>query len=274
MMLLGFIGLLLVGCKQESKSYNGYVDADLVYLSADYAGRLTDLAVQRGQLVKKNDFLFKLEQTSEEYDLEMSKLTTKDLLAQRQQILAQLHFNEINYFRTLGMRRKNAASQNDLDMALRDLDVSKQQLADIDAKIDSNKIESKYKQWKVLRKERFAPESGLVFDTYYTKSEYVQGGYPILSLITKEHIKAVFFVPEPKLSRIRLNQKVIILTELGGRFAKGHINYISNIAEYTPPIIYSREESARLVFRVEAKIDAPNLQQVHLGLPVLLELET
>ncbi|WP_045095763.1 HlyD family secretion protein [Legionella fallonii] len=272
LMFIGVTILLLMGCKKENKPFNGYIDAQLVYLSADFGGRLIDLAVQKGQVVQNNQFLFKLEQTSELYDVEMSQLNSKDLLAQRQQILAQLNYNDINYRRILGMRQKNAASQNDLDAARRDLDVSKQQLADVDVKIKNSQVDTDDKKWKVTRKENFAPEFGIVFDTYYTKGEFVQSSYPVLSLVTKNNIKAIFFIPEEKLSQLRINEQVKIKTDKNIELAQGHIFYISNIAEYTPPIIYSREESSRLVFRIEAKIDSPDLEKIHLGQPVTLEL--
>ena len=48
--------LLLAACHQQEKSFNGYVDADLIYLSADFGGRLVALPVQRCQLVNTKQF--------------------------------------------------------------------------------------------------------------------------------------------------------------------------------------------------------------------------
>ncbi|CAM2889559.1 hemolysin D [Legionella steigerwaltii] len=272
LLFIGLTALLLTACGKENKSFSGYIDADLVYLSADFAGRLTDLAILRGQRVKNNQFLFRLEQTSELYNVQMSKLNKKDLLAQRQQTLTQLQYNEINYRRIQEMRKQNAASQNDLDAAQRDLNISKEQLTGIDAKIKNNQADTADKKWQVTRKENFATDNGIIFDTYYTRGEFVQAGAPVLSLVTKKNIKAVFFVPEERLDQLRLNARVKIKTDHNPNFATGHIFYISNIAEYTPPVIYSREERQRLVFRVEAKINCPDLEKIHLGHPVTLEL--
>jgi HlyD family secretion protein len=266
------LSLLLMACKDENKLYNGYVDAELVYLSADFPGRLVDLSVLKGQMVKPNQFLFRLEQTSENHGVAISEYSTQDLQAQRDQAVAQLHYYELNYQRIKGMIKQNAASQNDLDLASRDFDVAKKQLQDLDIKIKSSLVSTEDKQWQVERKENNAPEMGIVFDTYYTKGEYVQAGYPIVSLVTPSQIKTIFFVPEPNLSQLRLNQKVNIMTSHNDHFAKGHVTYISQIAEYTPPILYSREDRHRLVFRVEAKIESPDLTKLHLGLPVTLEL--
>ncbi len=272
LLFIGLIFLSLTACKKEDKLFSGYVDVDLVYLSANFGGRLTELAVHRGQLVSKDEFLFRLEQTSERYSVDMSELNKKSLQAQREQTLSQIHYNEINYRRIVDMRKQNAASQSDLDAAQRDLTVSKQQLADLDARIKSSQIETSDKKWQVTRKENFATDRGIIFDTYYTRGEFVQAGYPVLSLVTQNNIKAIFFVPEAQLNRLRLNQKINIQTNANEHFATGHIFFISNIAEYTPPIIYSREERQRLVFRVEAKIESPDLEKIHLGQPVTLEL--
>ena len=269
---LGLITLSLISCKQDDKIFNGYIDTDLVYLSSDFPGRLVDLAVIRGQLVDSKKFLFKLEQTSERFSIETSQFNTIDLQAQQKQILAQLKYNDINYHRIVGLRKMNAASQNDLDAALRDLEVSRQQLADINTKIQSSQVDTANRDWIAARKENFAPNVGIVFDTYYTQGEYVQAGSPVVSLVTQDKIKVVFFVPEVRLSQLRINTPVIIKTDVDNHFATGHINYISKVAEYTPPIIYSREDRQRLVFRVEAKIDSPELQKIHLGQPVTLEL--
>lgn len=271
-LFIGLLTLVLAACEDNNKSFSGYVDADLVFLSSDYGGRLAEIAILRGQSVKKDQFLFRLEQRTEAYTIKMSNFTQTSLLAQRDQIQAQLHFNEVNYRRIAGMQKQNAASQTDLDAALRDLKTSQDQLNDIESKLKSNSVDTANKKWQKSRKQNSAVDSGIVFDTYYTQGEFVQPGAPVLSLITKNHIKAVFFVPESQLEFLRLNGKVLIKTDQNPHFATGHIAYISNIAEYTPPIIYSREERQHLVFRVETRIDTPDLEKIHLGQPVTLEL--
>ena len=263
---------LSCSCKQGGPRYNGFIDADLTFLSSNFAGRLADLSVRRGQSVQKNQLLFKLEQTSEHFGVEISQFTQNNVLSQRKEIVDQLQYGEINYRRNLKMRKQDAASQNDLDVAKKDLDVLRSQLAAIDFQIKSSRVDTADKKWQVDRKESYANDSGIIFDTYFTKEEYVQAGQPVLSLLTKKNIKVIFFVSEKELSNIALNAKVNISTDGSPTLAKGSISYIAKVAQYTPPIIYSREDRQELVFRVEARIDSPNLNQVHLGQPVSLEL--
>lgn len=272
MLVLFFFISLLTSCKSDRHQYNGYIDADLTYLSSNFAGRLATLDVSRGQSVHKNQLLFKLEQTSEYFGVAISQLNRKSLLSQKQQIIDKIHYDDINYHRTLHMRKQNAASQNDVDVAKKDLDVLRNQLNAIEFQIKSSEVETSDKNWQLQRKASYATDHGIIFDTYYTPEEFVQAGQPVLSLITKRHIKVIFFVSEKELSSILLNRKVSISSDGSPDLATGTINYISNIAQYTPPIIYSREERQELVFRVEAVLDNPNLNQIHLGQPVSLEL--
>ena len=265
------IVILLCSCKQSGPQYNGYIDADLTYLSSNFAGRLTDLLIYRGEHVKKDQLLFKLEQTSESYGVAISQFNNQNLLAQRQEIINQLHYNEINYRRVVLMRKQNAASQTDLDTAIRDLDVAKNQLDAIDFQIKGGQVDTADKKWQVQRKENHASDPGIIFDTYFTKGEYVQAGQPVLSLITKRNIKVIFFVPEKDLSTTLLNSKINISSDGQPKLATGTISYVSKVAQYTFPLLYSRAERQYLVFRVEARIDTPDLNQLHLGQPVSLE---
>lgn len=263
--------VLLSSCKEGGSLYNGYIDADLTYLSSNFAGRLTQLLVLRGQAVKKNQLVFKLEQTSANFGVAMSEFAQNNLLSQRKELIDQIHYNEINYRRTVQIRKQDAASQNDLDVAKKDLDVLKNQLTALDFQIKSSHVDTADKQWHVARMENHATGRGIIFDTYFTRGEYVQAGQPVVSLITKRNIKVIFFVPEKSLSNIHLNDKIKISCDGNKHLATGTIRYISDTAQYTPPIIYSREERQELVFRVEARIDNPNLNQLHLGQPVSLE---
>jgi HlyD family secretion protein len=268
--LLCFV-FLLCACKDHHPHYNGYFDSDLTYLSSDFAGRLSQLQVKRGQSVEKGQLLFKLEQTSERFGVETAEFNEQNLSAQRQQIVAQIQYNNINYRRTKQIRTQDAASQNDLDLATEQLAILNNQLAAIDFQIQSSQVAAANKKWIVSRKANTAPDDGIIFDTYFTQDEFVQSGQPILALVTPHNIKVVFFVDEIGLTRIRLHQHVTISSDSNAKLATGHISYIANVAQYTPPIIYSREQRSKLVFRVEARIDAPHLDQIHLGQPVSIE---
>ncbi len=72
------------------------------------------------------------------------------------------------------------------------------------------------------------------------------------------------------LSQFRVGQAVRVSCDRCGPDLRASIAFISQEAEYTPPVIFSTQERAKLVFRLEARplngLDLP------VGLPIGVEL--
>lgn len=104
--------------------------------------------------------------------------------------------------------------------------------------------------------------------------EFVPAGYPVVSILPPGNIKVRFFVPETVVGTLASGQEVSLAYDGAAKNYRGIISYISPQAEYTPPIIYSRETRSKLVFMVEAKIiPADQAAALHPGQPVDVRLE-
>jgi HlyD family secretion protein len=97
-----------------------------------------------------------------------------------------------------------------------------------------------------------------VVDTLYRIGEWVTAGTPVVSLLPPENVKVRFFVPEPRLGAIEVGAEVRVRCDACGPKLTAVISYIAPDAEYTPPVIYSREMRAKLVYLVEAKPRQPS----------------
>jgi HlyD family secretion protein len=266
-------GISLSACNQAPHQYNAYIDADLTYLSSDSGGRLSELAVKRGEFVQHGTLLFKLEQSYESYGVSADIQNQKNLLSSIAALKAQINYAKAHYQRQLIMEKQSATSSEEIEQALQNLKVLQNQLQGANAQLAASKNTTAQKDWQLSHKENYAPESGIIFDSYFTKGEYIPAGQPVVSLISNKNIKAIFFVAEPELGKIHLNEAVTISSDGSPTITKGTISYISNRAEYTPPIIFSRENRQKLVFKIEVRLNNPDLNAVHLGQPVSLELQ-
>ena len=76
------------------------------------------------------------------------------------------------------------------------------------------------------------------------------------SLLPPGNIKVRFFVPEAVLpkSRSATRSKSPAMAAQANR---AKVSFIARTAEYTPPVIYSQEERAKLVFLIEARPRRP-----------------
>ncbi|HWD15072.1 MAG TPA: HlyD family efflux transporter periplasmic adaptor subunit, partial [Casimicrobiaceae bacterium] len=121
--------------------------------------------------------------------------------------------------------------------------------------------------WRVEQKSQSAPVAGRVVDTLFRPGEWVPAGAPVVSLLPPSNVKVRFYVPEPLVATLRAGQGVSVRCDGCGGDIAATIRFIASQAEFTPPVIYSRQNRANLVFLVEAWPVQPN-PALHPGLPV------
>ena len=79
-------------------------------------------------------------------------------------------------------------------------------------------------------------------------------GVPILSLYDPGRLKVIFFVPEARRAGLSLGQQLSVTCDGCAAALQAHVTRIAPEPQFTPPILYSRDERGRLVFRAEAQV--------------------
>ncbi len=88
----------------------------------------------------------------------------------------------------------------------------------------------------------------------------------VIKVLPKGARKVIFYVPEKELSHWHVNDKVMVSAD-GVRPRMATISEIDDAASFTPPVIYSEDTRAKLVFRVVAYFDEAG-ESLPVGLPV------
>lgn len=280
------------GCdKASGGGFQGYVEADFTYLASPQGGYLTDLAVRRGQAVKIGAPVFtldnqtlanavsetagRLKQASDRLaDMQKGARPTEvqALEAKLAQARSSLKLSELEYSRRLKLFKQRAIPEADLDkartlydrdralvselkaqLATARLGARSDQIAAAEAEVAAVRAALERARWNMAQLRRSAPQDGVVFDTYFTKGEWVPPGRPVASLLAPGNLKVRFFVDEPRLSLLKMGQEVKLSCDSCPSGLSGRISYISPQAEFTPPVIYSAESRSKLVFMVEAR---------------------
>jgi HlyD family secretion protein len=91
-------------------------------------------------------------------------------------------------------------------------------------------------------------------------------------MLPAQNVKVRFFVPETRVGALRVGQAVRIRCDGCAQPVDATLTFIAPEAEYTPPVIYSRENRAKLVFMVEARPRVEQAMSLHPGQPVVAEL--
>lgn len=303
--------LLASGCaKQASDAFPGYAEAEYVRLTAPIAGTLTKLHLNRGDTVVAAAPAFDLERESEaasrqeaEARIERAKAQLADLTkgkrpdelaavrAQLAQANAALTLAGADYNRD----RQLVASKF---IAPARLDTTRSAVAQAQARVDElqaqlrlagtgarpdeiraaekdvSAAQAQFAQasWRVDQKTQRTPVAGDVTDVLFREGEFVPAGAPVITLLPPGNIKARFFVPEVVVGSLRVGQPVSIQCDGCGAPIGGQISFIAREAEFTAPIIYSKENRASLVFMIEARPDPDVAKRLHPGQPLELRL--
>jgi HlyD family secretion protein len=81
-----------------------------------------------------------------------------------------------------------------------------------------------------------------------------------------------FFIPEPIVGTLHEGDGVVLNCDGCPPDIPARISFIAPQAEYTPPVIYSKESRAKLVFLIEARSAPADAVKLHPGQPVDVRL--
>ncbi|OAJ61771.1 secretion protein HlyD [Paraburkholderia ginsengiterrae] len=300
------------GCsRHDDNAYQGYVEGEYVYLGSSQAGKLTQLPVMRGQTVKADTPLFALDAVDETAalqqaqqqlaaarsqlaDIETGKRAPEVAVnrAQLAQAVANAHKASLQLTRDEAQFSAGGISKGQLDDSRANADATAAQVRELTSQVDvahlpgrSQQIAAQQAQvaaaeavvtqaqWKVDQKRVNAPADGLVYDTLYRIGEWVSAGSPVVQMLPPQNIKVRFFAPEAIVGGLAPGRDVTIHCDGCAADVPAKITYVSKEAEYTPPVIYSNENRAKLVFMIEAHPAVADATKLHPGQPVAVVLK-
>jgi HlyD family secretion protein len=273
----------------------GYVEGEYVYVASPVAGRLQSLEVARGTQVAAGAPLFQLDRSSEQpaRDDAAAKLAQAEanlanlrkgkrpseieaIQAQLGQANAMLELSAAELRRQEHLVATHVASREALDEARAAHQRDTERVRELQAELETARLGARADEiqaaesavtaakaqlaqadWRLDQLSQAAPKAGLVVDTLYRPGEWVTAGAPVIQMLPPENVKIRFFVPEPRLGSVQVGERVQVRCDACKPGLTATISFISPDAEYTPPVIYSREMRAKLVYLVEAKPKDP-----------------
>jgi HlyD family secretion protein len=237
-------GLALAACSRSiDNTYQGWVEADLIFVSPYEMGRVETLSVREGDTVASDAPLFTLDADLQQADVEVQKAAVTNA--------------RVEYDRAVKLRETAAGTQKALDDAEAALRTAEARLASAQARLARRRVVS--------------PGNGTIQQIYFRPGETVPAGRPILALLPPGNIKLRFFVPEAVLPKIALGDAVRIGCDGCQSDLTARVSFISRSSEFTPPVIYSLEERNKLVFLIEARTE--HTENLRVGQPITVTLE-
>ncbi|WP_454782992.1 HlyD family secretion protein [Legionella sp. WA2022007384] len=271
-LFLIMICTLMVGCKEKNNSLQGYVDADYTYISSRFSGNLISLDAPKGTTINKGELLFTLDVQPQLSQLKKAKANLTQALAQVKVKQADLDYQSTLLARYQKLIKSGGVSLEQLEEVKNNYLNAQASLISQQALVESSMAELTQAKWSESNKKKYSSISGYVYDTYFTVGELVLSGRPVLSIVSPENLKVIFYVPEPLLSKLKLKNQVTISCDGCKDTFLATVSYISSKTEYTPPYIFSESSRTKFVYRVEAKPVKTAFNYLHPGQPVSINL--
>lgn len=300
------LGVLAACGNRSGAPLQGYIEGEYIRLAAPFAGTLQQLSVRRGEQVAAGAPVFTLESVSEsaarreaQAQLEAAEARAQNLRSgrrppeieaiaeQMRQAQATRDLAAANLKRQQQLASKGFISQAALDDARTQLRSAEAQVASLSAQVTTAKLPARTPEiraaeaevaaakealaqsdWRLAQRAVTAPATGLVADTYYNVGDWVNAGSPVASILPPGNVKARFFIPETALSGVRQGQAVELRCDGCPAPVAATVVFVADRAEFTPPVLYSKENRAKLVYLVEAKPSAADAARLHVGQPV------
>jgi HlyD family secretion protein len=273
-------------------SFQGYVEGEFVLVSPTVGGQLVTLSIERGQHVAAADPLFALDQADEKASRDQAAAMLQQaqdrlsnlakgkrqpeiavIAAQKAQAEAQVHMAQLDLDRQKRLIGSPAFAKQQFDQAQATFDQQTNRVSELAAQLQvaemslgrddevraavgdvaANQASLAQAQWKLDQKTLASPAAALVADTYFNPGEMINAGQAVVSLLPPENIKVRFFVPQDELAKFPIGTPGRIHCDGCGSEIPAAVRFVSPQAEYTPPVLYNRENRNKLVFMLEAR---------------------
>lgn len=266
-LLIISLAMLAAACGRETSNVlQGYGEADYIYLASQDAGVVGELFVREGDTVVAGARVFRLDPNRLNYGAESAQAQRAAATAAIRTAQAQATLAQQNYARSAQLADRGFYSRARLDADRASLDVANAQLAQARRQAAAAGAETGLARQRLEDLAGAAPLAGTIQQIFHRQGEVVAAGQPIAALLTPENMKVRFFAPEAMLTQLPVGARLLVSCDGCAQPVEAHVSFVATEPQFTPPVIYSLDQRAKLVFLVEARFGGAT--PIRPGMPV------
>lgn len=257
---------------------NGRLEATQVDVSSKYPGRLSEVTVEEGSSVTQGQVIAKISSPEYEAKLRGAKADVRkanDALATAEAEItsreSMLAFAESELRRGHELMKTGTITKQALETRKRNFesavasvksfksqrDQALSQIANSEAEVD--RIESVIANLTLV-----SPRLGRVQYQLARAGEVVAAGAPIVTILDLTDVYMTIFLPAADAGRVAVGDEArVILDPVPDYVIPATVSFIAADAQFTPKTVETKDERAKLMFRIKLKIDRQTLQQFY-----------
>ena len=290
--------VLLTGCSLNGRrpDGSGTVECTQVQMASQVAGRILKLPLREGDSVRAGDLVAQLDPRDYELKLQEAKAGLAQAQAQLDLMAAGSRYEDVQRAREQ-VREAEAvagaarADSNRIERVYTRDSATKKQMDDAatqaersDAALNSARLnlakllhgnrqeEIRVAQAQVeVARARVAqmekavadcavrsPLDGILTVRSREEGEMVSAGSPIATVSRLDEVWLSVYIPETRLASVVIAQPAVVRVDGDSHSYTGTVTFIASEAEFTPRNVQTRDDRAKLVYRVKITLSNPN----------------
>jgi len=272
---------------------NGRVEADEIDIDTKFAGRIAELNVDEGDLVKPGQVVAVMDTRDLEASLkksqalvEQARKSLDEAQANLVQAQTQVKFAQQELERTAALVPKGYATVEQLDQrtqqhnaAVALENAAAQRVAQAQHALDAATHDVELYQVNISDNSLIAPKAGPIEYRVANVGEVLPVGGKVFTMLDASYVYMDIYLPTGQAGRVRIGSEArIVLDAYPGHVIPAAVVFVASQAQFTPKTVETKEERDKLMFRIRVRIDPQRLEGraalVRTGLPGVAYVRT
>jgi len=257
-------------------SSNGRIEAQSVDVATKYAGRVTEIMAEEGEIVDAGTVLAQLDDREARAQLLAAQATVQQAQASKQMAEANVmqaqsarDVAKTSFDRVERLHADGHSSQSALDDATNSLNSARASLASAEAQVANSDAtiaaaEADVERLKIALDDMTirAPIRGRILYRLREPGEVLAAGSAVFTLLDLTNVYMNIYLPAPVVGLLSTNDEArMVLDPISDYVVPARVSFISPQAQFTPKSVETEKEREELVFRVKLTVPRDLLAQ-------------
>ncbi len=262
-------------CAAETQPYGiakaqGRIEANQVDVSSKYAGQLADISVEEGSTVAIGQAIARISSPEIEAQLRAAQSDLQSAqgafaaaeadIASRK---AAFEFAKSDFERGQELMKTGFITKQLFEERQRNFEAAQAAVETMSARRDQAQAsiaaaEAKVQQINSMIQDLtlVSPRNGKVQYQLARKGETVAAGEPIVTILDLTDLRMIIFLPAADAGRLGVGGEArVVLDAVPDYVIPAEVSFVASESQFTPKTVETKDERAKLMFRVELRID-------------------
>jgi HlyD family secretion protein len=265
---------------------NGRIEADQIDIDTKFAGRIAQLFVDEGDMVKAGQVLARMDTQDLAAQLARSESQIQQArhsldeasanvdLTKTQVTLAQQEFDRTSTLVKHGFATNQLLDQRrqTLNGAIASLKAANDRVGASERALDAATHDAEYYRVNIVDNSLVAPRDGRIQYRIANVGEVLAAGGRIFTMLDILYVYMDIYLPTAEAGKVKTGADArIVLDARPDLTIPAKVAFIATQAQFTPKTVETKDERDKLMFRIRVKIDPERLRSrgpaVRSGLP-------